>query len=361
MEGKKVMRKHLLLWVLIGAVLLGCHSTMAEVHRISSDHAVALIGSTFSCGCSRWGTGVMISRYAMLSARHNFYCPVHGSKMAECSFYFGYEHGGQYYHLEKVSASGSSGETHKFNSKEDISFFVFDEPVGDLTGWHEYEVCTKNELKGKTGSIVNYDWVHRLQADSFPIQATSDTRVKWNDVITTDHWEGGPLVVDDKVVGVYEGNNGEASYFCLLDNNIIQQLQARNAFDQTGGTPPERNGKDGESEEEQQADSDETEVEEEETIPETTDGEWICQNCGQEGNTGNFCSNCAEPRPQPEPDDTTWICPNCGQEGNTGNFCGNCGTARPEESAADGVWTCPACGQDENTGNFCSNCGTSKP
>ena len=28
-----------------------------------------------------------------------------------------------------------------------------------------------------------------------------------------------------------------------------------------------------------------------------------------------------------------WICPSCGQEGNTGNFCPNCATARPE---ADG-------------------------
>ena len=50
-----------------------------------------------------------------------------------------------------------------------------------------------------------------------------------------------------------------------------------------------------------------------------------------------------------------WICPECGQAGNTGNFCYNCGTARP---SAD--WTCPNCGQTGNTGNFCSNCGTGK-
>ena len=24
-----------------------------------------------------------------------------------------------------------------------------------------------------------------------------------------------------------------------------------------------------------------------------------------------------------------WTCPNCGQEGNYGNFCTNCGTKRP--------------------------------
>ena len=51
-----------------------------------------------------------------------------------------------------------------------------------------------------------------------------------------------------------------------------------------------------------------------------------------------------------------WTCPGCGQEGNTGNFCSNCATPRP---AAD--WTCPACGQEGNTGNFCSNCAEPRP
>ena len=53
-------------------------------------------------------------------------------------------------------------------------------------------------------------------------------------------------------------------------------------------------------------------------------GDWTCPNCGQEGNTGNFCSNCATARPAGD-----WTCPNCGQAGNTGNFCSNCATARP--------------------------------
>lgn len=51
-----------------------------------------------------------------------------------------------------------------------------------------------------------------------------------------------------------------------------------------------------------------------------------------------------------------WTCPNCGQEGNTGNFCSNCATAKPAEN-----WTCPACGQEGNTGNFCSNCAEPRP
>ena len=50
-----------------------------------------------------------------------------------------------------------------------------------------------------------------------------------------------------------------------------------------------------------------------------------------------------------------WRCPACEQEGNTGNFCTNCGAVRP-----DATWDC-ACGQKGNTGNFCSNCGAARP
>jgi len=88
-------------------------------------------------------------------------------------------------------------------------------------------------------------------------------------------------------------------------------------------------------------------------IPPAVSGsrEWTCPDCGQTGNTGNFCTNCAAKRP-----DEGWICPNCGQEGNTGNFCTNCATKRPDEN-----WTCPNCGQEGNTGNFCTNCATKRP
>lgn len=49
---------------------------------------------------------------------------------------------------------------------------------------------------------------------------------------------------------------------------------------------------------------------------------WTCS-CGTQGNTGNFCGNCGNPRPAP----STWTC-SCGTE-NQGNFCGNCGKPRP--------------------------------
>ncbi|MDR1003236.1 MAG: SPFH domain-containing protein [Oscillospiraceae bacterium] len=68
---------------------------------------------------------------------------------------------------------------------------------------------------------------------------------------------------------------------------------------------------------------------------------WKCD-CGVE-NTGNFCSNCGNPKPR------LWKC-DCGAE-NAGKFCSNCGKPMGEEV----IWEC-VCGT-ENSGKFCSNCG----
>jgi len=51
---------------------------------------------------------------------------------------------------------------------------------------------------------------------------------------------------------------------------------------------------------------------------------WSCS-CGQQGNTGNFCSNCGAQRPAPPPP-ANWTCL-CGTQ-NAGNFCAQCGSPR---------------------------------
>ena len=51
-----------------------------------------------------------------------------------------------------------------------------------------------------------------------------------------------------------------------------------------------------------------------------------------------------------------WTCPKCGKSGNTGKFCADCGEKRPEE---DSAWTCE-CGA-KNQGKFCQECGKPKP
>ncbi|MBR6801157.1 MAG: SPFH domain-containing protein [Eubacteriaceae bacterium] len=75
---------------------------------------------------------------------------------------------------------------------------------------------------------------------------------------------------------------------------------------------------------------------------------WKCS-CGAE-NTGKFCTECGEKKPEPA---GTWTCAKCGSV-NTGKFCPECGEKKPES----GKWIC-SCGT-ENEGNFCSNCGNKR-
>ena len=77
-------------------------------------------------------------------------------------------------------------------------------------------------------------------------------------------------------------------------------------------------------------------------------GGWKCA-CGNEGNEGNFCSECGARKPMAD----KWTC-SCGNV-NTGKFCPECGAKKPEAN-----WTC-ACGNvNDSAARFCSECGAKK-
>ena len=76
---------------------------------------------------------------------------------------------------------------------------------------------------------------------------------------------------------------------------------------------------------------------------------WTCS-CGQTGNTGKFCTECGQPKPE-----ESWKCPKCGAE-NRGKFCSECGAKKPM-----GVYRCDKCGWEPadpaHPPKFCPNCG----
>ena len=75
---------------------------------------------------------------------------------------------------------------------------------------------------------------------------------------------------------------------------------------------------------------------------------WKCS-CGNEGNTGKFCSECGKAKPV----SSSWTC-SCGNV-NSGKFCAECGAKKPE-----GNWTCSCGNVNEAGAKFCSECGGKK-
>lgn len=75
--------------------------------------------------------------------------------------------------------------------------------------------------------------------------------------------------------------------------------------------------------------------------------DWACI-CGAV-NTGKFCSECGNKKPE----SMEWQC-GCGAV-NTGKFCSECGSKKPESAE----WKCDC--KAVNTGKFCQECGNKKP
>ena len=81
-------------------------------------------------------------------------------------------------------------------------------------------------------------------------------------------------------------------------------------------------------------------------------------NPSEESNGNSKGRNAQNAEAQEKPAQQGWTCPACGNKGNSGKFCNECGQKKPEPQSNE--WTCPSCKHSGNTGKFCDECGTKR-
>ena len=217
--------------LLLAAPLVSRAATFDEAH------AIAYMESSFTCGCSRGGSGVMVGRYGLLTAAHNLYCHEHAKPLKYCNFYFGAKSAGScwYKYTGKFNYRVYDTFANGYNSRNDIGYVIFDTPVGNETGWFGCRVGSDSYLNEEFTIVSSYDSKRHLQS-LFEIQYVYDSyQLYWSGWLSGS--EGGPVYFWEEcmeypeVVAVYTSrdNNGNG-YGRRLTQNVFNDMRAEGAF-----------------------------------------------------------------------------------------------------------------------------------
>lgn len=200
-------------------------------------HPIAYMDSHFTCGCSRGGSGTMITRYCLVTAAHNLYCPEHGKPLKYCNFYFGavsanscwYKYDGKFtYRVYDTFANG-------YSSENDIGYVVFETPVGKETGWYGSIAGDDHYLNEEFTHVLNYNSQRKLES-IFEIQyVLSDKQIYWKGWLSGT--DGGPVYFYNEdldypqVVAVYTSHDSQGNgYGRRLTEDIYNDMRADGAF-----------------------------------------------------------------------------------------------------------------------------------
>lgn len=194
--------------------------------------ATAYMNIKFECGCTRTGTGAMIGRRGLITCAHNLICFQHSKWLKSCTFIFGAKSAnsgqkkvtsGYSYAVYDMFQNGYSGEN-------DIGYVIFEQPIGDSTGWYAWEYGPDDFLNDEFTHVNYYTYNGRFK-DLFTIQHVANSnQLKLDD--DPGEGDGAPVFFAYEgldwptVVGVYT----TGAYARRLTKQIGDDMRAAGAF-----------------------------------------------------------------------------------------------------------------------------------
>ena len=126
--------------------------------------AIAYMEVFAKCGCNWTGSGCMVGPKGLITAAHCLVCPKHHAGPARVDFYFGYQSDGSYlyknegdfYYWYGTDFSETNGEYTDESAEWDYGYVLFNERVGDVTGWFGMQVLTDSHMTDTCMTIAGY-------------------------------------------------------------------------------------------------------------------------------------------------------------------------------------------------------------
>lgn len=123
---------------------------------IANMKVVGECGDTWEC------SGFMVGKNCMLTAAHCMICPEHRKWAKNVIFYFGYKSNSNYLYKYTggwVACAGTSFPNYKYDKEamfEDWCYVMFDQNIGDKTGWFGMQFCKDSEIDGYSYIAAGY-------------------------------------------------------------------------------------------------------------------------------------------------------------------------------------------------------------
>ena len=229
--------KRLTAVILLLILLLPSYTAAADGGRSAyPEKAIAYMDITFRCGCTRIGTGAMVCADGLLTAGHNLICKEHSQTAQRIDFYFGYVSDDEYYYRYNGHIHYWYLDSFKkgYQSKYDIGYVLFDENVGEKTGWLATRYAPDREFDGQICSIIAYSRDGELTEYSAQISIDSKLQFSLNQEELPYGGEGASVCIyrDGKptLVAVY---NSHTNYSCLgrrLTKELFNEMKERLTF-----------------------------------------------------------------------------------------------------------------------------------